>query len=463
MFVVSKITDYFKQIISNNTTSNNDIILIDNTTSDNDIILVDNTTIVDDTMENDTIKNDSINIFDKTKYIGKMIKGDEFNKIYSDTKFIKLVNRNDRQFETGLNVYHDEIDSLGAYISCDNNGILFTDIANAPLWIYKNTKDVLHTYYHRENIFFTNIREKESRCVVYRYMRYVTIPDDALVFVDKDSFRTNQIILSEKENITADIYINAVKYDRLVLAYMPYKSKNKEICLEALKYESDLDDIPTALKDYDIYLEAVKVRGYILCIVPENLKDRDMCLAAVMNAGTAIQYVPESLMDKEICEISISYNGALLYYVPDNLKDDELCMTAVKQNNYALLYVPTFLKTKEMCMIALNETNCGKLDCIDIEDSKSYMVDKKDKICLFKYVPNSLKDKKMCILAVSKNEKSLKYVPDYLNDIDICRIAVKKNIRVLKYVPDNIDKAKLNHMAFNKKNDPRDLYNNGKH
>src|SRR5579872_5394459 len=109
MFITSKILGYFKQLVPDNT----------------------HTYLIDDS-----------DIYDKTKYIGKMIKGDEFNKIYSDTKFIKLLNRKDK-FKTGLNIYCDEIDSLGAYISCDNNGILFTDIVNAPLWIYKNTKDVL--------------------------------------------------------------------------------------------------------------------------------------------------------------------------------------------------------------------------------------------------------------------------------------------------------------------------------
>src|SRR5579872_2581285 len=88
---------------------------------------------------------------------GKEISGEKFNELFSDRQFVKLTNKtenhNDYQFSDGLNIDIKPFDPRG---ECRVGGNYFTIIEKAYMWI------------------------SYGLCVM-RYIRKVTIPDDARV------------------------------------------------------------------------------------------------------------------------------------------------------------------------------------------------------------------------------------------------------------------------------------------
>src|SRR5579872_4198183 len=154
------------------------------------------------------------------KYIGKEISGKEFNNLFAGIVFVKLTNisenHNGIQLKEGLNTYlsgdasmtHLDIGESGweqVYIS---KAIDFVKISDAWMWLHYNNVTMFH-------------------------MRNVTIPDDALVYIEKNKFKTNKIILGEKENICNKIYMEAIMNDGFSLKFIPYALHTKELCCVA--------------------------------------------------------------------------------------------------------------------------------------------------------------------------------------------------------------------------------------
>lgn len=104
--------------------------------------------------------------------------GLDFNQKYEKYRFVKLTNylenHNGFQFQTGLN-----IDSVGWNDSgeCEGGGIYFCEVGKLSRWLN----------YSRNSMI---------------YYRLVTIPYDALVWVERDKFKANRIILGERHQIS---------------------------------------------------------------------------------------------------------------------------------------------------------------------------------------------------------------------------------------------------------------------
>src|SRR5579872_470786 len=97
--------------------------------------------------------------------INKEISGARFNEIYHDTKFVKLTNsiecHNGFQFSDGLNI--DSI-PFNPHGTCQYGGIYFVKKCAAYKWLTYGIN-------------------------VMRYIRKVTIPDDACVYIECDKFK----------------------------------------------------------------------------------------------------------------------------------------------------------------------------------------------------------------------------------------------------------------------------------
>lgn len=324
-------------------------------------------------------------------HIGKVLNGTEFNHIFNDIVFVKLTNEaenhNEFQFKDGLNI---DTKDFRTDIICDY-GLYFTDYDNMHRWID-------YGYY------------------IMRYIRKVTIPNDARVCIENNGkYKTDKFILSSREAIENEIYLKVVKTNSDIIISMPDFLKTKEICLEAIKQDINmLEYIPEYLKNKEIYLEIVKQYGNKLRDVPKHLSDGEICLEAVKENGCALQYVSESLQNYTLCiQEAIKQNGYALQYVPDAFKDYKICLKAVKQNGYALYYVPNALKDYRLCLEAV-KYNANILSKDRLLAKKSLNNDIPSPI---EYVPGYLKDKELCLLAVKQNKYAIKFVPEHLQEL----------------------------------------------
>jgi hypothetical protein len=106
-----------------------------------------------------------------------MISGEQFNKDYKDYKFVKLTNEtenhNDFQFQTGLNIDRVKFNPVG---SCSPGGIYFTDCNKYIRWLS----------YGGQSMY---------------WIRDVHVPYDAQVYVEKNKFKADKIILDERRPI----------------------------------------------------------------------------------------------------------------------------------------------------------------------------------------------------------------------------------------------------------------------
>lgn len=263
---------------------------------------------------------------DISKFIGKTMTGKVFNESFdsSDTNFIKLTNATEIhrgfQFRDGLNI-DTNINGSHSLGIC-NEGIHFTTEVYAHNWIVYN-----------------------DETGIMRYMRKVTIPDDAIVFIGDKKLKTNKIILAPREIISKEIYMRIAKEYQYLLLYLPEDIIDKEICMEAVKrFCFALQYVPNHLKDKEMCMESVKKLGYMINDTPVNIIDKELCLAAVKNNGNSLQHIPISLQDEDIYMVAVKEVGYALQYVPLSLRNKEICSAAIKQNPTAIIFVPDIIK-----------------------------------------------------------------------------------------------------------------------
>jgi hypothetical protein len=143
----------------------------------------------------------------------------------------------------------------------------------------------------------------------------------------------------EPEARTRTLCAQVVRYDGMLLKHVPVALRDKEVCLGALGQNSDaLQFVPEALlaghDGRDLYLEAVRTRGWALADVPQDIRDRTLCMAAVKNDGLALKFVPADLRDREMCLAAVTQDGmAAEYILPLELRKDPAIRSAAVGSN----------------------------------------------------------------------------------------------------------------------------------
>jgi len=98
------------------------------------------------------------------------LSGSEFNDMFNNVNFVKLTNdiekHNNFQFADGLNI---DIHKFRSGFQCIEGGIYFTNIDEAHKWIYYTVYVDLYS----------------CRRMLMKYMRKVTIPDNAKLCIKK--------------------------------------------------------------------------------------------------------------------------------------------------------------------------------------------------------------------------------------------------------------------------------------
>ncbi len=276
-----------------------------------------------------------------------ILPGKIFNLKYKNKNFVKLTNetenRNGYQFKNGLNV---DCVPFNPTENCKSGGIYFCQIEDLHKWLY----------YDNSPMF---------------YVRSVIIPDDSLIYIERNKFKTDQLILGEKKPI-ADLDI----------------WHNIEFCLSSIR--QDYRTLQYISKQTDsIKLMACKLNGYALMYIPEQTLE--IKLAAVKNNGFSIGLIKDQTL--EICLAAVKNNGLSLEFVID--QTEEIIFAAINNNWKALEYVKK--QTYEIKLAAV----------------------KKEGMAL-KYI--NCQPYEICFEAIKNNSNALRYVSDEKNHATLLSI-----------------------------------------
>lgn len=268
---------------------------------------------------------------------GGVYSGEKFNLLSKEVRYVRLTteseNHNGFQYKTGLNVDHLRFDCSEP---CSPGGL----------------------YFCRFDEFGKFVKYADKFCV---NMRDVTIPNDAIVYVEYDTFKTDRFILGKPVKIF----------------------ENYKLCLEVVNYLS-----------FALYF--VKNQTF------------EICIAAIKRNPCALGHV--RTQTHEICIGSVKENGLTLEYVRDQTYD--VCIAAVRQNPWALQYVKE--QTREICLIAIKQ-DPFVLECVKNQTLELCIVAIKQEPFVLQIVKNQTLD--LCLLAVKQNSSSLLYVEDEYVDV----------------------------------------------
>jgi hypothetical protein len=326
------------------------------------------------------------------------LSGKDFNEKYKNVTLVKLTteteNHHNFQFKTGLNTSYITINPKDEY---GPGGLYFCEFKDFPMWLQRY-----------ENGYEDNI-----------FIRYVTIPDDAKIYIGNCLFKANKFILSERKLIedldewnNKSFRENAFKLNEKSLTYV--KNPPPGICLEA-----------------------VKQKGFALRYV--NKQTPEICLAAVKQDGHALEFVKEQT--DEICLAAVKRSGHILWRVKN--KKYNICLSAVKRCGESIGSVKKM--SYKLCLEAVKQSGWALEKIAEKKFIKGTDFTKKqiEEICLaaintdveaLQYVEKhkftgtgltAAQKEKIRLAAINKDPKAFRYVHN--KTYDICLAVVKKD------------------------------------
>lgn len=247
------------------------------------------------------------------KVDSKEISGNKFNELFSDIEFVKLTNIDELhrsfQYNDGENSDTNEFTPYGV---CIKGGLYFTPKDFSTRWIFY-----------------------DSNIGVMSYMRKVTIPDDARVYIKNGVFKTDKFVLSHREKIDVSIYQQYLDAEldnfstwgdnpsRIVLKYL-FDNKivlNKEFYARLINYDGlFISYIPEHLRDYDICLRAACKEYAAFSYIPKHIINKTIYIEALKNRSIFLKHVPYEFRDIDVCKQGLANSYGQIEYVPDDVK-----------------------------------------------------------------------------------------------------------------------------------------------
>lgn len=195
---------------------------------------------------------------------------------------------------------------------------------------------------------------------------------------------SDSIVYVPKKIITQTISDFAIKNGNN-LKYIPKKYKNFLLCRKSIENGCDdfrliprnfiLDNTIDYLNDNNI-LETLVIafieKFGTLFTVPFDLLNTKICFFALSKNFKNIGLIPENLKNKKFYIKLLKYGSIPLCDIPKNLLDCELCIKYVKNNTSNIIYVPEKFKTKEMCDLVINKTPKYLFSCISEHIPKKF-------------------------------------------------------------------------------------------
>jgi hypothetical protein len=283
-----------------------------------------------------------------------ILSGAEYKARFPNTTFYHLGTEYDTHIvTTGLNVIPSAAYSL--------DGLYVTEENKIALWIDQPMK----------------------------YIRKAILPDDATVYIEKDAFKCDRLILEERILLkNCPLWTNpdfcklSVQQNGLALQYVV--NQTDELCQlavqqtgDALQYVLNQTDelCKLAIQNDRCYaIQWVKNQTLELCTLAvqqnafalrfANIQTDELCRFAVEQDWTLLEFVKHQT--DELCKLAIEQNGCALQYVLN--QTDELCKLAVQQNGFVLQYVIN--QTDELRRLAMEQTGFAThyVDCTDQTD-----------------------------------------------------------------------------------------------
>ena len=161
-------------------------------------------------------------------------------------------------------------------------------------------------------LYFSNYKDIFNSRVFGEYLCEIKIPEDALVYINQNKFKSDKIIIWDIYPIQDHPVWSQEKYYSKILnsypmAFIHLKNKSEKICLEmARKWAYSLDYIP-------------------------NLNP-EICLAAVNKNGSVISHIPTKFLSPELFGLAISKYGRNLKYIEPENQTEDLCILALRRN-----------------------------------------------------------------------------------------------------------------------------------
>jgi hypothetical protein len=221
--------------------------------------------------------------------------GKEFNNIYKDQLFYKILNRDCLDYygityDNGLNIFNGSLSYIDNIINKENNENKYNEI---------ESNDGI-VFFKKEDIYLM--------CNNYdaHYIVSISLPDDAIINIyDNGLYLTDKIIINMQNGgliedfeywENGDFCKRQVQENGNTLRFVKYK--NKYICKLALEENSNAFQF-----------------------VDDNLKDNNICEYAVKRNGLNLQFVPYNMRTEEICKYAVKNNSDAIHFVPYNHKD----------------------------------------------------------------------------------------------------------------------------------------------
>lgn len=294
---------------------------------------------------NTTIKEKEQKIKNKNLIIGRTYEGIKFNRYKQGQAFVTVscddeivgYGKDAIKIHTGLN-----IDTLFYTKERAHGKLIFT------------------TYDKLENL----IGLSSSYC----FMRFVTIPDDAKIYVDYQNYVIDKFVLGDPIKLFDDekICLDLLEKDGMILKHID--SQTKLMCCiainqnpKAMKFVLDKTD--------DICNFAISKNGLNIRYVEHPT--HEMCVNAVKQNPDALAHIDEDERDEAIYMTAIEKKGSTIRYMKrQNIK---MATIALKNDGMALKYIKK--KTPMLCHIAMRQNPSAEIYAMKEErdmDMKSH-------------------------------------------------------------------------------------------
>jgi hypothetical protein len=209
--------------------------------------------------------------------------GLEFNRLTKNIIFVKLMKSEHNynfypshekhfgfQYVTGLNIDTIPFNPNGF---CKEGGLYFCECSKFYMYLDDEDYEI-------------------------KYIRRVLIPDDAMVYVERNKFKADRIILSEKKLISE---LNAFNYESECLKFIEYNTI-------ALRY----------IKNPSLKLRTKAFKKSLLALYYINGQIEEICLESVKINGMSLSFVKKQTL--QICIEAVKQNRNATIYVDEKFK-----------------------------------------------------------------------------------------------------------------------------------------------
>jgi len=304
---------------------------------------------------------------------------------------------------------------------CDgNNKISYSDTVKEGLNECK-----IHNYnnnYHQHvngGIKFTDQTKWAEMKVYYITVSHyweVTIPDDATVYVEEHSYKSDKIILSNRKTLKEmEVWDNI------------------DMCRELVKKEKDLVRFVKCF-DEDEYLTFLAVHPHCIKHIPEDKQTETIGMAVVCQKGNFLEHVKKQNLD--ICKIAIEKN--IKQFKNCQYQDEEMCIQAVKTDGMLLELVKE--QTEEICIEAVKQ-NYNAIKFVKVQTPEICEAAFKKNFRAFPHIEH--KTEKMIKHALSQNGMLIEFVKPEDQTPEYCQIAIKRSFRAIEFAEHQTEELAL--------------------